>query len=238
MSEFSVTLIDMTSIKHIPKSQRPREKLQAQGVAGLTTTELLTIILGSGSRFVPVSILARKIEQKFADHKQVTFQDLISVKGIGLAKAAQILAAIELVERVSPRLPEEVLDSLDKVLHLLSELRFASKEQIVGLYLDARMKLISKELLALGSVNQSIITPRDVFAPIKHSPVVFLILAHNHPSGNPQPSSEDIVFTRNMQQAGSMLGVELLDHVIIAKSHHYSFKQSGILSPLVLPSQR
>lgn len=162
----------------------------------------------------------------------MTLDDLMNIKGIGLAKACQILAAIELVERVKPRFPEEVLDSLDKVLQVISELRFTQREHIVGLYLNARMRLVHKEVLAVGSVNQSIIMPRDVFAVIKNHPVVFFILAHNHPTGDVQPSTDDVIFTHEMQKAGMILGVELLDHVIVGKNNHFSFKQSHMLKSI------
>lgn len=219
----------MISIKHQPKSLRPRERLAEHGVECLQTSELLTILLGSGSSRIPVQQLAKKIEKLFEEQKKVELKDLMEVKGIGLAKACQIVSAIELVERISPRFPDEILNSLDKVLQVLSELRFLQREQVVGLYLDARLKLIHKEVLSIGSVNQNVIAPRDVFSPIKHLPVVFIILSHNHPSGEVSPSQDDIEFTRNMQDAGKILGVELIDHVIIAKHLHYSFKQAGRL---------
>lgn len=219
----------MNSIKSQPLSDRPREKLEKYGVEGLTTIELLTLILGSGSRQVPVHVLAKKIEKQFQDSKVVTVQDLLEIKGIGLAKASQILASFELVERLRPRVPEEVLDSVDKVMVHLYDMKLHEREHIVGLYLNARMKLIHKEVLGVGAMNQVIVTPKEIFGVIKSLPVIYLILAHNHPSGVVTPSTDDEGFTKRIVEAGELLGVKLLDHIIIGKSGHFSFKQAGKL---------
>jgi DNA repair protein RadC len=225
---------------------KPREKIQSQGVEKLSTSELLSVILGSGSKKIPVHLLAEKIAQIIFDKKILTLKDLLSVKGIGLAKASQILAAVELVERLRP-IGFPIIDSVDSVVNQVSELRHANREHIVSLYLNTRMQLLLKETLAVGSVNQSIIAPRDIFSVIKYHPVSYVILVHNHPSGNPTPSPEDIRFTAIVQTAGRLLGVELLDHVIVAKENHHSCKANGQLQlcpeidelmEKIIPSQR
>lgn len=197
------------------------------GIDYLTTQELLIVLLGSGIRGVNVRTLARILEKVLHDQPFPQLHDIVKIHGIGLAKACQLLAALELAERLRPRHPDAVIDSLEKVLHIIADLSHAQRERVVGLYLDARLQLIEMEVLAVGSVNQSIIAPRDVFSVIQHRPVVYLILAHNHPSGNVEPSPEDIAFTRTMRDAGVLLGVELLDHVIVGKQSHYSFKEHG-----------
>ncbi len=202
----------------------PREKIDQAGVKSLSTEELLHAILGSGNKLINVQVLAKKINLLLQSKKDVQLSDLLKIRGVGRAKACQILAAIELVERVRP-VGSPVLDSLQKVLLQLSELRYLPREQIVCLYLNARMQLLLKEVISMGSVNQSVISPRDIFSVIKYHPVSYFILAHNHPSGIALPSQEDILFTTSTQQAGHLLGIELLDHVIVAKEEHYSFRE-------------
>ncbi len=208
----------------------PREKITQLGIQALNTEELLHAILGSGNKHQTVQNLAKVITLKIQSQKKLELRDLLKVKGVGQAKACQILAAVELVERIRP-MGFPVLNSLQKVLLQLHELRDLPREQIVCLYLNTRMQLLIKETLAIGSVNQSVIAPRDIFSVIKYHPVSYLILAHNHPSGVASPSSEDIIFTASIQEAGHLLGVELLDHVIIAKEEHYSFREQGKLLP-------
>jgi len=207
----------------------PREKITQLGIQALNTEELLRAILGSGSKGTTVHGLAKTITSKIQSNKKLELRDLLAVKGMGTAKACQILAAVELVERIRP-MGFPVMSSLAKVLEQLGELRNLPREQIVCLYLNTRMQLLFKETLAIGSVNQSIIAPRDIFSVIKYHPVSYLILAHNHPSGVALPSAEDIVFTDSIQTAGHLLGVELLDHIIVAKEEHYSFKEQKKLA--------
>lgn len=219
----------MQSVKQTPKSQRPRERLEQFGPEALSTTELFMILLGSGSQKTPVNKLAQHIDKLFKSQPKVELKDLVKIPGVGLAKACQILSSLELVQRLQPQDPDSTLDSLDKVLSHLEFLKYSEKETIVGLYLNARMKLVHRETLAIGSLNQSVLMPRDVFRAIKQHTVLYLIIAHNHPSGDAQPSLEDKQFTQTIQQAGDILGVELLDHVIVAKKTHFSFKQQGLI---------
>jgi DNA repair protein RadC len=219
----------MNTLKNQPISERPREKLIQSGIDHLTTQELLMILLGSGNKQTPVQTLAQKIEKLFEKQKQVSLHDLLEIKGIGFAKACQIVAAMEIVERVRPSVPDDVLDSVDKVLIHLYELKKAQQEHIVGLYLNARMRLVAKETLSIGAMNQALITPKEVFGMIKQQPIMYLILAHNHPSGDTKPSDDDLAFTKRMKEAGELLGVKLLDHIIIGRTEHYSFKNKGLL---------
>lgn len=219
----------MTPLKALLQPDRPREKIEKWGVDALSTTELLMVILGSGSKQLPVHKLAQKIEKQFEKYKEVSLSDLLEIKGIGLAKACQIVASLELVERLRPRLPEEVLNSVDKVLNHLYELKISPREQIVCLYLNARLKLVHKEMISMGALNQALITPKEIFSIIKQLPITHIVLAHNHPTGDPTPSADDKEFTKRMNEAAQLLGITLLDHLIVAKQSHYSFKQSGQL---------
>jgi len=131
---------------------------------------------------------------------------------------------LEFVERLRPS-GSLIIDELQKVLNLVSELRTTQREHIICLYLNSRLQLLLKETIAIGSVNQSAVTARDVFSVIKQHPISHLIFVHNHPSGDPTPSPEDLTFTKQMVEAGRLLGVSVLDHVIVGGTTHYSFKE-------------
>jgi DNA repair protein RadC len=206
----------------------PREKIQDLGVEMLSTEELLSVLLGSGSEHVPVTVIAKRVAAKLLNKKRVSLNDFMQIKGVGLAKACQVLAAIELVERLRPS-GQPLLDSVQKVLMQVGELRYADREQVLCLYLNARLQLIHKELLALGNLNTAIIAPRDIFSVIKNQPVASFILVHNHPSGDPTPSKEDLRFTHRIAAAGDDLGVPLVDHIIVSREKHYSCKEGGVL---------
>lgn len=214
---------------HSSTASLPREKIFAGGVTGLTTEELLATILCTGQKHIPLATLAARVTAYLRQHKEPKVTELLKIKGVGLAKACQVVAAIELVERFRPR-GFPTLNSLTSVLPHLSELRFFPREHVVCLYLNARMQLILKETLAIGSTSQAVLAPKDIFAVIKYHPVSYLILAHNHPSGTTTPSAEDLRFTTAVVQAGQILGVELLDHIIITPNEHYSLQAAGKLS--------
>lgn len=202
----------------------PREKIQRWGVEYLTTEELIRAILGSGSRLLPVSKLSRIISHKLTTQtKSLSLSDILTVPGMGLAKACQIIAALELVERLRPRdlaVITSIKDALDQVI----ELRDSTQERVMCLYLNARQQLVHKETVAIGGLNQLALLPRDIFRPLRHHPVLYLIVAHNHPSGEPAPSIDDLTWTHRMHQACQLMGIELLDHLIVAKTNQYSLR--------------
>lgn len=219
----------MTAIKSLLSTDRPREKLEKYGIAMLTTTELLMLILGSGSKNFTVDQLASRLEKQYQTNRELSLSQLLEIKGIGLAKACQILASLELSQRLHPKTPYEVLNSPAKILPYLSELKTSPREQVIGLYLNARLKLVHKEVLSIGALNQTILTPKEIFQVIKHTPALHLILAHNHPSQDTTPSPEDIAFTNRVKQAAQIMGMSLLDHLIITAESHYSFQEQGLL---------
>lgn len=228
LSELVYTLCVM-NISQLPFSQRPREKMLNQGIDFLTTEELLTIILGSGTQHISVTTLAKKIKHMYECKQSVSVNNLMEIKGVGLAKACQIVAALELVERLRPRIPEVILDNAQKVLLHVHELRSAEREHIIALYLNARNTLMHKEVLSIGAINQASITPREVFSVIKQHPCLSVILVHNHPTDEVTPSQDDLLFTKRIQQAGDILCVKLIDHIIIGKTRHYSMKAHNML---------
>ena len=220
-------------IKDLPKIERPREKLVAKGAENLKDSELLAILLRTGKAGKNVIEIASQILAKHSKKRllQMTYQDLVKIGGIDSAKATTLLAAFELAKRAlevdDSNLP--VISTPKDVVAQLTELRHNKKEHFVALYLNARNQLVHKETISMGTLNANLVHPREVFEPaLKHS-AAGIMVAHNHPSGDPKPSEDDLEITKRLVEAGKMMGVELLDHVIIAANNHFSFKDEKLL---------
>lgn len=208
----------------------PRERLILKGPQSLTTQELFMVLLCSGIQKHPVERISKKVEALIHSilPSNLSIDTLCKIPGIGKTKACILLAAVELSQRLNQ---EHSLrfTSPNMVSAYLYELQDTTKEIVVCLYLSARYMLIHKEILAVGSLNQTIISPREVFSHVQTNPIAFIILAHNHPSGDPTPSEEDKAFTMRIREAGNIIGISLLDHIIIAQTHIYSMKEHGYL---------
>src|SRR3989344_492793 len=220
-------------IKDLPKSDRPREKLIAKGVENLKDSELLAILLRTGTIGKNVIEIASQILSKHSKKRllQMTYQDLSKISGIDSAKATTLLAAFELSKRAlevnDTNLP--VISTPKDVVAQLTDLRHNKKEHFIALYLNARNQLVHKETISMGTLNANLVHPREVFEPaLKHS-VAGIMVAHNHPSSDPKPSEDDLEITKRLVEAGKMMGVELLDHVIIATNNHFSFKEEELI---------
>lgn len=215
-------------IRDLPLSTRPREKLLARGRENLSDGEILALLLGSGSSKQNAITLAKKILKRFNWDKlrEVSIENLQEIDGIGKAKATRIKAAIEVGERVFRPAPlnRVVINSRDKALAELKEIAAKKQEYVVVLYLNARSEMIQKETVGLGNLNTNLIEPKEVFAPALATPCSGIILAHNHPSGDPSPSQEDLAFTKRIWEGGRIMGVDLLDHIIVAEERYFSFK--------------
>lgn len=207
-----------------------REKLADFGGQNLTEVELLAIILGSGGRQSSVLQLARQVLQAFplSELPQQNLKNFLTVPGIGVAKATQILAALEFGRRCALP-PRAVVSSPAQVLMHVEHLRRLPREHTVCLYLNARHELLHTETVAVGGLNYSLLEPRDVFGPALRLPAASCIVVHNHPSGVAEPSPDDLTVTRRLQEAGRLLGVTLLDHIIVAKEEHTSLRELGYL---------
>ncbi len=224
---------DNMKIKDLPKSDRPREKLVAKGVENLKDSELLAILLRTGKAGKNVIEVASQILTKHSKKRllQMTYQDLVKIGGIDSAKATTLLAAFELAKRAmevnDTNLPTIVTPK--DVVAQLSDLRHNKREHFVALYLNARSQLVHKETISMGTLNANLVHPREVFEPaLKHS-AANIMVAHNHPSGDPKPSEDDLEITKRLAEAGKMMGVEVLDHVIISTNNHFSFKEEKLL---------
>jgi DNA repair protein RadC len=214
-------------IKDLPSQERPRERLENFGAKALSTYELLAIILRVGNKGQSVIDLAKRLVQELnqlSDLRTITLDELQSVKGIGKTKAITVLAAIELGERVLKQELDKIpIYSPNDVYELLKyDLQGLKQEVLMALYLDLKSNLITKKVIFKGSLNQSLIHPREIFKYAVKFSAYNLILVHNHPSGDPTPSNQDIEVTEIIKKAGDILQIKVIDHVIIGGNSYTS----------------
>lgn len=216
-------------LKEVPAMDRPREKLSKYGPNKLSNTELLAILLGSGTKGTNVVELSNKILKKFGTEKmsEVSYQDLKNTFGLGPAKACLLIACFELGRRFLKDKKHNLILSPQSVWESLKDIRDHKKEHFVIFYLNTRNQEIKREVISVGTLNTSLVHPREVFEPaIAHS-AAQVIVAHNHPSGDPEPSEEDLAITKRLVEAGKILGIELLDHVVIGRDRWASIRELG-----------
>jgi DNA repair protein RadC len=222
-------------MKELPKEIRPRERLFEQGAAGLSDVELIAIIIRTGTKDETSLQLSQRLLQEFGSLGKISYaslEELSRFHGIGRAKAAQLIACIELGRRlskaavgarVSINRPEQLADIL------MLEMRYLDREHFKAVVLNTKNQILKIVDISIGSLNSSIVHPRELFKVVlKHSGAA-LIVAHNHPSGDPEPSSEDIRLTKRLNEAGKILGIDLLDHLILGDGKFVSLKERGII---------
>ncbi|TFB24936.1 JAB domain-containing protein [Filobacillus milosensis] len=226
---------DSIFIKDVPKDDRPRERLIQAGPQALSNQELIAILMGSGTKGTSALSLATRVLVHFEGLsllKGATINELTMIKGIGEAKAVSIMAAIELGKRLHSfkvgdrftiRSPE------DGANFLMEEMRDLKQEHFVALYLDTKNQVIHRQTIFIGSLNSSIVHPREVFKEAIKRSAASVICAHNHPSGDPAPSNEDIHVTKRLSESGKVIGIELLDHLVIGDQKFISLKEKGYL---------
>lgn len=222
-------------IRDFPQDERPRERLLQDGPESLSNHELLAILLRTGTKDESVLQLSNRLLNHFDGLrllKDASVEEITSIKGIGQAKAVQIMAAVELGRRIGRlqysdryiiRSPE------DGAKYLMEEMRFLAQEHFVCLYLNTKNHVIHKQTIFIGSLNASIVHPREVFKEAFRRSAASLICVHNHPSGDPSPSREDIEVTKRLSECGKIIGIELLDHIIIGERKFVSLKEKGYL---------
>ena len=205
------------------KDLRPREKLQARGAAALSDYELLMAIIGSGSAHADVTKIARDVRKILGEKgSNLTYEDLLKIKGLGAAKATQLMASFELWRRQFEVSERPIIDSAEKAVELLGDIRSKKQEYFVCLTLDGANRLIAKRVISIGTLTASLVHPREVFAEAITDRAASIVVAHNHPSGNLEPSSADRQVTERLRQAGMILGIEISDHIIITKNSYTS----------------
>ena len=223
----------MAKIKDLAKSERPREKLIQKGPQNLKDEELLAILLGTGREGKNVIGVAKQILKKYSKKRllKLTYNELSGIKGIGSAKACVILSAQELVKRAlkinDQGLP--TVNSVKDVLLQVSYLREKSREHLMAIYLNARNELLFRKHIFTGTLNASLIHPREIFSEALKQNSASVILVHNHPSGDSEPSQDDLEITKRLIEAGKIMGIDVLDHIIITKSKTFSFKENKLI---------
>ena len=218
-------------IKDLPKIERPREKLIQYGPARLSNSELLAIILRSGKKGENVIDLANKILKKFKAENlpAISFDELKVFPGLGPAKACEILACFELGKRLLKGKIAGLYLKPEDIWKELKDIRGHKKEHFVIFFLDSRNQEIKREVISVGSLNANLVHPREVFEPAVKNLAAQVILAHNHPSGDPEPSEDDLELNKRLVEAGKILGIEVIDHIVIGKNGYLSFKEKGLL---------
>lgn len=219
----------MKTIKDMPEHSRPREKLRENGVAALTDEELVAAILGMGTAGIDVRTISRQVAGLVQEHRErLTLDHLVSLPGMGLAKSSQILSAFELARR---HLLKDTLkiECADDVLPLLADITGKSQEHFVCISLNGVNEVIEKRIVTIGLLDRSLVHPRDVYADVITDRAAAVIFAHNHPSGDLQPSDEDLKTQEQLVQAAKILGIRVLDHVIVSKKGYFSFQEAGFI---------
>jgi DNA repair protein RadC len=223
------------TVRDLPIGERPRERLLKLGSEALSAQEILAVILGRGTKGESVMVTSQKLLSRFGNLKGVanaSVEELIQTSGIGLAKATQIKAALELGRRLEADAgdkPKRILRSPeDVVAEVRSQLKGKKKEHFLVLCLDTRNRLTNRRLVSMGSLDTSIVHPREVFKEAVSSCAASVIFAHNHPSGDPEPSKEDIELTKRLARAGEIVGIDVLDHIIVCDEGFISLKARNL----------
>lgn len=223
-----------TSIKELPVEMRPRERMLAKGEEYLTEAELLAILLGNGTRDLSAIELAQQLLQNHDGlrlFKTMTLQELLNLDGIGLAKATRIKAAAELGRRLalSVNNQQQIKSPEDVKNYVMEDMRYYDREHFKCLYLNRKNQVIGLETVSVGGLVSSLVHPREVFKPAVKRSAASVILIHNHPSGDPTPSMEDINITKRLIESGRLLGIEVMDHIIIGDGRYVSLKATNAI---------
>ncbi len=223
------------TVHDLPKPERPRERLKQFGPEALSAQELLALIIGRGVSKKSVMTIAQELVIKFGNIKAIseaTIEELSQIKGIGFAKAVQIKACFELGKRkdLEPELKDfDIKDPQSVVKAIRASIKDKAKEHFKLILLNARNKILGVSTISIGSLNASIVHPREVFKDAIVHNAYSVVLAHNHPSGDPEPSEDDLTMTKRLTEAGKILGIEVIDHIIITQTGFFSFKEKGLL---------
>ena len=223
------------TVRDLPRQERPRERLQKFGPEALSAQELLALVIGRGIPKKSVMSIAQELLVRFGNVRAIshaTIEELSQIKGIGLAKAAQLKACFELGKReeLEPELKNfNIKDPESVVKAIRASIKDKAKEHFKLILLNPRNKIIGISTISIGTLNASLVHPREVFKDaIMHS-AASVVLAHNHPSGDPEPSEDDLKITKKLVESGKILGIEVIDHIIIGKNNFCSYKERGLI---------
>ncbi|MCY0875059.1 MAG: DNA repair protein RadC [Firmicutes bacterium] len=217
----------------MPVVERPRERMQRLGPSSLSTAELIALVMGTGRPGMSAVSLAEGVLSFAGGLRELLDVDtleLMQVPGVGSSKAVAILAAIELGRRLvasGADLPTKITSPEDAAAYLMERLRFLRKEHFVTLHLDTKHQVVGEEIVSIGSLNASIAHPREIFRTALKRNAAAIVCAHNHPSGDPAPSAEDIQVTERLVAAGRILGIDVLDHIVFGDRRYVSLRERG-----------
>lgn len=225
------------TVRDLPRSERPRERLVKFGEKALSSIELLALILGRGVAGESVMALSQKLISCFGSLKGVinaSLEDLMTIKGVGLAKASQIKAIAEIASRLEVQEKEisgkKLVSHPQDIFKLLKQkIRNFQKEHFFVICLNSRNEISAIEEVSVGTLNASLVHPREVFKTAINHHSAQIIIAHNHPSGSLEPSNDDLAITKKLIESGKIIGIEVIDHIIITKTGYLSFKKQGII---------
>jgi DNA repair protein RadC len=223
------------TLHDLPKPERPRERLRKFGVDALSAAELLALVIGRGVRKNPVMNIAQELLNRFGSVKgisEASVEELSKVRGIGLAKAAQIRACFELGKRQDLEVEDDevsISNPRDVARAVRQRIQDKAKEHFTLVLLNTRNKIIRIETISTGTLNASLVHPREVFKEAITHTASSVVIAHNHPSGDTEPSEDDIRLTRRLVEVGRLVGIEVLDHIIVTKKEYLSFKEKGLM---------
>jgi DNA repair protein RadC len=219
----------MKKIKELPAHNRPREKLKERGASALTDEELVAAILGRGVEGQSLVTISKSVAKLIRKHKEgLSVEHLTAVRGMGLAKAAQILSAFELARRHLIKDTVKITGAQD-VMPLLADIVDKKQEHFVCISLNGAHEVIEKRIVTIGLVDRSQVHPREVYADVISDRAAAVIFAHNHPSGDLKPSNNDLKIHEQLTEAGKILGLRILDHIIVTKKGYYSFQEAGLI---------
>ena len=212
----------MVKIQNLNKQDRPREKLATKGAANLSYVELLQVVIGSGIKGADVTKISKQITKLLDIYGyDLTLNQLKGIKGVSDATATKLVAVFELANRSNSK--DIIITTAEHASRQVPELRTATQEHLVVLSLDGANRLIKKRVISIGTLNASLVHPREVFADPLQDRAASIIVIHNHPSGTLEPSNADEAITKRLKDSGKLLGINLIDHVIITKTNYYSF---------------
>jgi DNA repair protein RadC len=228
------------SVRDLPKSERPREKLRDKGASNISSAELLAIILGKGIKGESVLVTVQKLILHFGGLQNIleaSLADLMKVRGIGFAKACQLVASFELSKRLlkedleieRKRIEKNAITNPEEIVrYIRTEIEDYSKENFFVISFDVRNRVIGMDKISKGTLSASLVHPRETFESAIRRHAAQIIVAHNHPSGDPEPSEDDIRITKRLYEAGKIMGIELMDHIVITKEQYCSLKDKNV----------
>lgn len=222
-----------TGIQHMPNEERPRERLLAWGPQALSCRELLALVLNTGTRKGSSLQVADAMLIKWRSLRQLadaSVEEIAQLPGLGIAKSARVLAALELGRRLNGENGDsrpQIRSAADVADIMLPKMRDLAREEFVALLLDTKHKVIESKTISIGHLNASLVHPRELFRECVRRSAAAVILVHNHPSGDPEPSQDDLNLTRRLEEGGHLLGITVLDHVIIGDNRYISLRERG-----------